>query len=80
MYFLWYLIIGGLAGWLAGMLMRGGGFGVLGDILVGIVGGVVGGFVFGLLGIATYGLAGALVMSTIGAIVLLFIVRLLRTA
>jgi uncharacterized membrane protein YeaQ/YmgE (transglycosylase-associated protein family) len=77
---LWFLIIGGLAGWLAGMLMRGGGFGVLGDILVGIVGGVVGGFVFGLLGISTYGLAGALVMSTIGAIVLLFIVRLLRTA
>jgi uncharacterized membrane protein YeaQ/YmgE (transglycosylase-associated protein family) len=80
MFWIWYLVIGGLAGWLAGVLMRGGGFCVLGDILVGIVGGVVGGFVFGLFGLTAYGLVGSLVMSTIGAIVLIFLVRLLKTA
>ena len=47
-----FLVIGALAGWLAGMLMKGGGFGLLGNIVVGIIGAVIGGFVFGLLGIS----------------------------
>ena len=80
MSWIWFLVVGGLAGWLAGLLMRGGGFGVLGDIVVGIIGGVIGGYVFGALGIAAYGLAGALIMSTVGAVVLIFLIRLVKRA
>lgn len=76
MYFLWYIIIGILAGFIAGKLMRGGGFGLFTNLLVGVVGGVLGGWMFGLLGIATTGLLGSLITSTVGAIVLLWIVSL----
>ena len=72
--FIWFLAIGGLAGWLAGQYMKGRGFGVLGNIVVGIVGGIIGGFLFGLLGINLGGMVGSLVTATIGAVVLLFIV------
>jgi uncharacterized membrane protein YeaQ/YmgE (transglycosylase-associated protein family) len=78
MYLIWILIIGALAGWLAGQVMRGGGFGLLGDIVVGIVGSLIGGFIFGMLGIYTYGLVGRVVMATVGAVVLLYLVRKLR--
>ena len=61
MYFLWYIIIGILAGFVAGKFMRGGGFGLFTNLLVGVVGGVLGGWVFGLLGIATTGLLGSLI-------------------
>jgi uncharacterized membrane protein YeaQ/YmgE (transglycosylase-associated protein family) len=77
-YFIWILIIGALAGWLAGQFMRGSGFGLLGDILVGIVGSLIGGFIFGILGIYTYGFVGRVVMATVGAMVLLYLVRKLR--
>ena len=76
MYFLWYIIIGILAGFIASKLMRGGGFGLFANLLVGVVGGVLGGWMFGLLGIATTGLLGSLITSTVGAIVLLWIVSL----
>ncbi|MCP5181873.1 MAG: GlsB/YeaQ/YmgE family stress response membrane protein [Pseudomonadales bacterium] len=72
------LLIGGIAGWLAGKIMRGGGFGILGNIAVGIVGSVAGGFVFGLLGLAAGGWIGSLVMSTIGAVILLWLVGILK--
>ena len=78
MYLIWILIIGAVAGWLAGQVMRGSGFGLLGDIVVGIVGSLIGGFIFGILGIYTYGLVGCIVMATIGAMVLLYLVRKLR--
>lgn len=73
-----FLIIGAVAGWLAGKLMKGSGFGLLGNIVVGIVGALIGGFVFGLLGISAGGFIGSLVMATIGAVLLLYIVRLLK--
>lgn len=76
MYFLWYIIIGIAAGFIAGKLIRGGGFGLLVNLLVGVVGGVLGGWVFGLLGIATTGLLGSLITSVVGAVVLLWIVSL----
>ncbi len=76
MFFLWYIIIGILAGFIAGKVMRGGGFGLLVNLLVGIVGGLLGGWVFGLLGIAANGLLGSLITSTVGAILLLWIVSL----
>ena len=72
------LVIGAVAGWLAGKIMKGKGFGILGNIIVGIVGAVVGGFFFGLLGVSTGGMAGSLVTATIGAIVLLWIVSLIK--
>ena len=74
-----FLAIGALAGWLAGNIMKGRGFGLIGDIIVGIVGAVLGGFVFGLLGITTGGILGAIIMATIGAVILLFLIsKLIR--
>jgi uncharacterized membrane protein YeaQ/YmgE (transglycosylase-associated protein family) len=78
MYWLWFLIIGIVAGWLAGKVMRGRGFGLVGDLVVGILGAFVGGFLFKFLGIAAYGFVGSLVTATVGAMILLWIVRLLR--
>ncbi len=76
-----FLLIGAAAGWLAGLLMRGGGFGLLGNIVVGIVGAVIGGFLFGLAGIsAGGGMIGSLVTAVIGAAVLLFVVGLVKKA
>jgi uncharacterized membrane protein YeaQ/YmgE (transglycosylase-associated protein family) len=72
----WYLVIGVIAGWLAGQISRGGGFGLWGDMIVGIIGAMVGGFVFGLLGITTYSTIGAIITSTIGAILFLWVIRL----
>jgi uncharacterized membrane protein YeaQ/YmgE (transglycosylase-associated protein family) len=77
---IWFLLIGGLAGFLAGKFMRGQGFGVVGDVLIGILGGVVGGFLFGLVGLASYGLIGSLLTATVGAIVLIWLVRQVRSA
>ena len=74
---LWFLIIGLVAGWLAGMLVKGGGFGLIGDLVVGVVGAFLGGFLFGALGISGGGgFIGSVAVATIGAVVLLFIVRL----
>ncbi|MBV8543631.1 MAG: GlsB/YeaQ/YmgE family stress response membrane protein [Acidobacteria bacterium] len=78
---IWFLIIGAIAGWLAGLLMKGRGFGILGDIVVGIIGAVLGGWLFGVLGIsAGGGLAGSLIVAFIGAVILLFLVRLIKRA
>jgi uncharacterized membrane protein YeaQ/YmgE (transglycosylase-associated protein family) len=77
MEFLWFILIGLTAGWLAGQLMKGGGFGLVGDILVGVVGALLGGFLFSMLGLsAGGGLIGSLIVATIGACVLLFLLRL----
>ena len=75
-----FLAIGAVAGWLAGVIMKGGGFGLLGDIVIGIIGAVVGGWLFGFFGITAGGLIGAIVTATVGAVVLLFIVRLIKKA
>jgi uncharacterized membrane protein YeaQ/YmgE (transglycosylase-associated protein family) len=77
---LWFLIIGLIAGWLAGKIMKGSGYGVIGDLVIGIVGAFIGGWVFGLLGIATYGLVGSLVTALIGALLLIFIIRMIKRA
>jgi uncharacterized membrane protein YeaQ/YmgE (transglycosylase-associated protein family) len=75
-----FLAIGALAGWLAGVLMKGGGFGLLVDIVLGIVGAVVGGLVFGLLGLSASGLVGSIITATVGAVVVLLVVRLIKKA
>ncbi|WP_430010399.1 GlsB/YeaQ/YmgE family stress response membrane protein [Methylophaga lonarensis] len=73
-----FLAIGALAGWLAGQILKGRGFGLLGNIIVGIIGALVGGFVFGLLGITTGGLLGAIVTATIGAVILLYLISIIK--
>jgi uncharacterized membrane protein YeaQ/YmgE (transglycosylase-associated protein family) len=76
-----FLVIGAVSGWLAGQIMRGGGFGLLGDIIVGIVGAVVGGYLFGVLGISVGGgLVGSIITATAGAVALLFLIRLIKRA
>ena len=77
---IWFLLIGLLAGWLAGQVMRGGGFGIVGDMIVGVIGALLGGWVFGLLGIGAGGLIGALITAFVGAVILLFLIRLIRRA
>jgi uncharacterized membrane protein YeaQ/YmgE (transglycosylase-associated protein family) len=81
MSFIWFVLIGLAAGWLAGQLMRGGGFGLVGDIVVGVIGALLGGFLFSTFGVSTGGgLLGSLIVATIGAIVLLFGLRLIKSA
>lgn len=75
MYLVWQIIIGILAGFLAGKIMRGRGYGVLIDLLLGIVGSILGGVVFGVLGLYAAGLIGRLVVATAGAVLLIFIAR-----
>ena len=75
---LWFIVIGAVAGWLAGQIMKGKGFGFLGNLIVGIIGGFLGGFVFDQLGIVFYGIIGSLIAAVVGAVILLFIIRLFR--
>lgn len=73
-YWIYVLLIGLLAGWLAGQIMKGRGFGLVGNIIVGVVGSWLGSLLFKLLGLAAYGTIGFIITSTVGAIVLLYLV------
>jgi uncharacterized membrane protein YeaQ/YmgE (transglycosylase-associated protein family) len=73
-----FILIGLLAGWIAAKIMRGRGFGLIGNLAVGILGGVIGGWLFHSFGGAARGILGSLVTSVIGAIVLLWIVGLIK--
>ena len=75
-----FLAIGAVAGWLAGLMIKGGGFGLLGNIVIGIIGAIIGGHVFSYLGISAGGLIGSIITATVGAALLLFIVRLIKKA
>ena len=76
-----WIIVGGIAGWLAGLLVQGGGFGLIGDIVIGIVGAIVAGYLFPALGIPLgAGLVAAVIDALIGAVVLILIIRLVRRA
>jgi uncharacterized membrane protein YeaQ/YmgE (transglycosylase-associated protein family) len=78
---IFWLIIGGVAGWLAGTLVKGGGFGIIGDIIVGIIGAFIGGWLAGVLGISVGGgILASLVTATVGAVVLIVILRMVRRA
>jgi uncharacterized membrane protein YeaQ/YmgE (transglycosylase-associated protein family) len=81
MEFIWFIVVGLIAGWLAGLIMKGGGFGVLGDIVVGVIGALIGGFLFSSLGASLGGgLIGSIVVATIGAVILVFVLRLIKRA
>jgi uncharacterized membrane protein YeaQ/YmgE (transglycosylase-associated protein family) len=75
-----FLVIGAVAGWLAGLIMKGGGYGLIGDIVVGVIGSVIGGWLFGVLGIAAGGLIGSIIAAVVGAIILIAILRLIKRA
>jgi len=74
------LIIGLIAGWLAGKLLKGSGYGIVADILLGLIGAVIGSWLFGQLGIVATGSVGFLATATVGAMVLVGAVHLLRGA
>lgn len=78
LYLLWVIVIGILAGWMAGKIMRGSGFGLLGDLIVGVIGSLLGSFIFGLLGLGAYGLIGRLVIAITGAVILLWLIRFIK--
>ena len=71
-----WIVIGIIAGWLTGKLMRGAGYGVLMDLILGLIGAVIGGWIFGRLGILAYGFLGSLAAATVGAVILVAIARL----
>jgi uncharacterized membrane protein YeaQ/YmgE (transglycosylase-associated protein family) len=76
-----FLIVGAIAGWLAGLLVKGYGFGLLGNIVVGIVGAFIAGWLFPALGISLgSGIAAAIIHATIGAVILLVLIRLIKRA
>lgn len=75
-----FLAIGAAAGWIAGHLTKGRGFGLIVNTLVGVVGAVLGGVLFKQLGVITTGLLGSLVAAVVGAIILLFVVRLIKSS
>ena len=79
MEFVWFIIVGLIPGWLAGLIIKGGGYGVVGDIIVGIVGALIGGWLFSTMGVSTGGgLLGAIIVALVGAIILIFLLRLIK--
>jgi uncharacterized membrane protein YeaQ/YmgE (transglycosylase-associated protein family) len=75
------IIVGLIAGWLAGQVMKGGGYGVLIDIVLGLLGGIIGGWVFGSLGVwPAGGIVGSIIVAFVGAVILVGITRMLRRA
>jgi len=80
MYLVWFLLVGLIAGWLAGKLTKGSGYGVVGDIVIGVIGAFVGGFIFRLVGLSAGGTIGSIIVATIGAIVLVWVVKAIKKA
>lgn len=76
-----FLIIGGVAGWLASLIVRGAGFGLVGDIIVGVIGAVIAGYVLPAVGISIGGgIIGSIIHATIGAVILLLLIKLIKSA
>ncbi len=77
--FVWWIIVGLIAGWLAGKIMRGSGYGVIGDILLGIIGAIVGSWLLGFLHIGLRGgFLTTILVATLGAVILVALARILR--
>jgi len=75
---LYWLIVGGIAGWLSGQVMKGKGFGLVGNILIGLVGGVIGGYAFSVLGLSASGTIGNIIVAFVGGVILVAVVNLIR--
>ena len=78
MEFVWFIVVGIIAGWIGGVVMTGRGLGLVGNLVVGVIGALVGGFLFRLVGVSAGGLVGSIAIAAVGAIVLLVFVRLIR--
>lgn len=74
---LWHLLVGLIAGWLAGQFWRGQGFGLIGNLIVGVIGALLGGWLFSILGLASTGTIGSIICATVGALVLLALLRVI---
>jgi uncharacterized membrane protein YeaQ/YmgE (transglycosylase-associated protein family) len=77
-YLVWVVLIGILAGWIAGKITKGSGFSLLGDLVVGVVGSLLGSLIFGVLGLGAYTLVGRLVVAVVGAVVFLWLIRVIK--
>jgi len=77
-YWVWFLFIGGVIGWLAGLIVRGRGFGILGDIVIGVVGAMLGGWMARVMGLYTGSSIGAFLMALVGAVVLVGLTRFFK--
>jgi uncharacterized membrane protein YeaQ/YmgE (transglycosylase-associated protein family) len=77
---LWWIIVGLIAGWLAGQVMKGGGYGVLADIVLGILGGILGGWIFSKMGMGATSTIGSIIVAFIGAVILVGLTRLVKRA
>ena len=75
---IWWIVVGLIAGWAAGKIMKGGGYGVVADILLGIVGGIVGGWIVNFFGGAGGGLITSILVAILGAVVLIWLTRLIK--
>jgi uncharacterized membrane protein YeaQ/YmgE (transglycosylase-associated protein family) len=76
-----FLVIGVVAGWIAGRILKSGGFGLLGNLVIGTIGAFLGGWLFKLVGVSIGGgILGSLATAVVGAIVLLYVLRLLKKA
>lgn len=77
---IWWIVVGLIAGWAAGKIMKGGGYGTVMDIVLGIIGAVVGGWLMGMFGIHAAGFLGTIIIAIIGAVFLIWISRMLKKA
>ncbi len=77
---IYFLLVGLIAGWLAGKVMRGAGYGLIGDLVVGVIGALLGAWLFGQLGIAIGGVPGAIITAFVGALILVWVLRLMKRA
>ena len=77
---IWWIVVGLIAGALAGLVMRGSGYGIVGDIIVGIIGAIIGGWIFSQFGVGTGGIIGSIIVAFIGACILIVILRLIANA
>jgi len=73
-----WIVVGVVAGWLAGLVMKGSGYGLIGDLILGLIGSLVGGFLFSIFGAGAGGLVGSILVAFIGACILIFVVRFFR--
>jgi uncharacterized membrane protein YeaQ/YmgE (transglycosylase-associated protein family) len=78
MQFIAFLVVGGLAGWCAGVISKGSGYGLVGNVIMGIVGAFLGGLCFSLLGIVAYGLLGRLIFAVLGALLFSWLLGFVR--
>jgi uncharacterized membrane protein YeaQ/YmgE (transglycosylase-associated protein family) len=77
---IWWIIVGLIAGWAAGKIMKGGGYGAVMDIVLGIVGAIVGGFLLGLVGVSAGGTIGTILVAILGAVFLIWLSRMMKKA